>query len=214
MKNYKQMLFDAGNEFVKRSLTVGTWGNLSVRDPETGYIYVTPSGMDYGTCCCDDIVVYDKDGKHIEGHRKPTIEKDLHILIYQNRPDVNAIVHTHPMYSTVFAVTEQEIPAVTEEFAQIIGKKVICAKYALPCSYELAENVVEGLGDRNAVLLVSHGSLSVGDSMEAAFKISDVLEKAAQIIIMSKIIGTPRIIPDDEVEVMYDFAHNQYGQDK
>ncbi|WHH58062.1 class II aldolase/adducin family protein [Petroclostridium sp. X23] len=212
MDKFKQIVIDAGNELVKRSLTVGTWGNISVRDSQSGYIFITPSGMNYDTCECSDIVVFDKDGNHVQGTRRPSIEKDLHIFIYQKRPDVNAVVHTHPMYSTVFAVTGQGIPAVTEEFAQIIGNKILCAEYALPGTIELAKNTVEALGEKSAVLLTSHGAVSVGESIEMAFKVSDVLEKAAQILIMSKSIGVARVIPDDEVKIMQDFVANQYGQ--
>ena len=169
--------------------------------------------MEYATCCQDDVVVFDKDGNHIDGSRKPTIEKDMHIFIYQARPDINAILHTHPLYSTVFASLQMDIPAITEEFAQVLGRKVICSKYFLPGSEELAKAVVEALGkDRMACLLVSHGALCAGENMNAAFKASDVLEKASQIYYMAKVLGQPRIIPDDEVDFMNDFFHNKYGQ--
>lgn len=202
MEKYKQVVIDAGKEMCKRSLTVGTWGNLSVRDLESGYIFLTPSGMNYETLVCDDIVVFDTDGNWVEGERKPSIEKDLHIMIYRERTDVNAIIHTHPLYSTVFCVTQQNIPPITEEFAQIVGNTVLCAEYALPGTIELAKNAVKALDKQNAVLLASHGTVCVGPNMEMAFKICDVVEKAAHILILSKGIGTPRIIPDEDIYAM------------
>ncbi len=212
MEKCKQIIVDAGKDMLKRSLTVGTWGNLSVRDPETGNIIVTPSGMNYESCVCGDMVVFDKDGNLIEGQRRPTIEKDMHIKIYQNRADINAIVHTHPLYSTVFCVTEQSIPPITEEFAQIIGRTVNCAKYALPGTQELADYAVEALGEQSAVLLTSHGTVCVGVDMATAFKVCDVLEKAAQILILSKAVGQARIIPDEDIEAMQQFVKTKYGQ--
>ncbi len=212
MEKFRQIVVDAGKEMFKRSLTVATWGNISVRDPESEYIVITPSGMDYEACVPDDMVVFDKDGRVVAGERRPSIEKDLHIRIYQHRPDVNAIIHTHPVYSTVFAVTRQGIPAITEEFAQVVGYTVKCAEYAMPGTKELAENAVRALGKERAVLLASHGAVCVGPDMETAFKISDVLEKTAQILILSRTIGTPRIISKQDVKVMQDFLKTGYGQ--
>ncbi len=212
MEKFRQIIVDAGKEMLRRSLTVATWGNLSVRDPESGHVVVTPSGMNYETCTTEDMVVFDRDGMLVEGKRRPSIEKDLHLLIYRHRPDVNAIIHTHPVYSTVFAVTRQSIPAITEEFAQVVGYTVKCAEYALPGTMELAENAVRALGRERAVLLAAHGAVCAGPDMETAFKISDVLEKTAQILILSKSIGTPRIIPEEDVRVMQDFLKTGYGQ--
>ncbi len=71
-------------------------GNISIRDPETGLVYLTPSAMKYSTIVEDDVVVCRLDGTIVEGHRKPTIETGLHLAIYRNREEVNAVIHTHP----------------------------------------------------------------------------------------------------------------------
>jgi len=210
--DYKQLIIDSGKEMMSKSLTVSTWGNISARDFETGYIYLTPSGMDYSTCTTDDILVYDKDGKLVEGHRKPSIEKDMHVKIFQSRPDVGAVIHTHPTYSMVFSVLNWNVPAVTEEFAQLIGKEVRCAEYYLPGTLELADSVVKALGEGMATLCVSHGAVCVGNDMKHAFNISTVLEKACQIYYMAKSIGDPVIIADKDVEIMQNFLKTQYGQ--
>lgn len=210
----KQLLIDSGNEMMSKNLTVSTWGNISTRDFATGYIYLTPSGMDYSTCNTDDILVYDKEGKLLEGCRTPSIEKNMHIWIYQHRPDVGAVIHTHPTYSTIFSVLNWDVPAVTEEFAQIIGKKVYCAEYFLPGTDALAGAVVKALGDSSAALCVSHGAVCVGRNMKHAFNVSTVLEKACQIYYMAKCIGEPVIISDSDVEAMMLFAATKYGQPK
>jgi L-fuculose-phosphate aldolase len=119
--DYKQILLDAGKRMLHSGLTVETWGNISVRDPETQKVYLTPSAMSYDTCVSDDIVVCDLNGNTLEGRRKPTIEKELHLLIYQNRPEVNAVIHTHPIHSMVFACTKTDIPQVIDEAAGARG---------------------------------------------------------------------------------------------
>lgn len=209
--NYKRFLIDACLRMVKSGLTVETWGNISVRDPETGYVYLTPSGMPYDTIVEDDIVVMDIDGNRIEGERKPTIEHAMHLGIMRNRPEINAIVHTHPVYSQVFALLHEDIPPVIDEAAQILGE-VRVTEYALPGSPEMAENAIKTLGNDAACLLANHGAVAVGKDMDAAFKVCTILEMTSQIYYMARCIGTPKPIDDDKVAFMKDFVANHYGQ--
>lgn len=210
--NYKRFLIDACLRMVKSGLTVETWGNISVRDPETGYVYLTPSGMPYDTIVEDDIVVMDVDGNRIEGERKPTIEHAMHLGIMKNRPDVNAIVHTHPVYSQVFALLHENIPPVIDEAAQILGGEVKVTEYALPGSPEMAANAIAAIGNDAACLLANHGAVAVGKDMEAAFKVCTILEMTSQIYYMARCIGEPKPIDDDKVAFMKDFVANHYGQ--
>ncbi|MBE6881400.1 MAG: class II aldolase/adducin family protein [Oscillospiraceae bacterium] len=210
--NYKRFLIDACLRMVKSGLTVETWGNISVRDPETGYVYLTPSGMPYDTLVDDDIVVMDIDGNRIEGERKPTIEYAMHLGIMKNRPDVNAVVHTHPVYSQIFALLHENIPPVIDEAAQTLGN-VPVTEYALPGSKEMAENAIAAIGKEGAAcLLANHGAVAVGKDMDTAFKVCTILEMTSQIYYMARCIGTPKTIDDDKIAYMQDFVRNSYGQ--
>ena len=144
----KQQVIDAGIRMLKNGITIGTWGNISLRDPESGLIYLTPSGMAYDTLVREDIVVLTPDGTIREGKRKPSVEKELHLSVYRARPEVNAVVHTHPIYSTAFSSMGEGIPLLLDEAAQVLGAPVQAAKYALPGSPELARSCVEALGDK------------------------------------------------------------------
>ncbi|MBE6899677.1 MAG: class II aldolase/adducin family protein [Ruminococcaceae bacterium] len=210
--NYKRFLIDACLRMIGSGLTVETWGNISVRDPETGYVYLTPSGMPYDTIVEDDIVVMDIDGNRIEGERKPTIEHAMHLGIMRNRPDVNAVVHTHPVYSQVFALLHENIPPVIDEAAQILGDEVRVTEYALPGSPEMAENAIKALGNDAACLLANHGAVAVGKDMDAAFRVCTILEMTSQIYYMARCIGEPKAIDADKVAFMKDFVANHYGQ--
>ena len=210
--NYKRFLIDACLRMVKSGLTVETWGNISVRDPETGYVYLTPSGMPYDTIVEDDIVVMDVDGNRIEGERKPTIEHAMHLGIMKNRPDVNAIVHTHPVYPQVFALLHENIPPVIDEAAQILGGEVKVTEYALPGSPEMAANAIAAIGNGAACLLANHGAVAVGKDMDAAFKVFTILEMTSHTYYMARCIGEPKPIDDDKVAFMKDFVANHYGQ--
>jgi len=192
-------------------MTVGTWGNISVKVDEKHFL-VTPSGMSYSDLKEQDMVLMDMSGKIIEGERKPSIENGLHRMVYLARKDVGAVIHTHPQYSTAFAIARMDIPPVSEELVQIIGEGVRCAKYALPGTEDLAKNAVEGLSDRNAVLIANHGAVCVGSCLEKAFTVAEVLEKAARTIIYANIIGKPFEISHEECLAMRDFVNTKYGQ--
>jgi L-fuculose-phosphate aldolase len=210
---YKKLILDAGLRMLRSGLTVETWGNISARDPQTGLIYLTPSAMHYDILCEDDIVVTKLDGTVVESRRKPSIEMDLHIGIYRARPDINAVVHTHPIHSQVFAVLREDIPPVIDEAAQIMGGAVRCAAYALPGSPELAKNCVEALGKNGrACLLANHGAVCIGADMDGAFKVSTVLEMTAHIYQLARAIGKPVPLEANLIQVMHDFAYNQYGK--
>lgn len=213
-KALKSTIVEGGMRLYEQGLTVGTWGNLSIRDPETNLFYIKPSGMRYPEIRIDDVVVMNDKKEVVEGKRKPSIEYNFHIEIMNARKDVNCVMHYHPVYSSVFGVIYEDIPGIGEDFVQLIGDKVINCAYALPGTAELALNVVKGLGNRNAVIIPNHGSICVGGDFETALKTIYVLEKTAQIYLLARSVGTPHLIDPDDIKAMQDFARNHYGQDK
>ena len=193
--NYKKLIVDSGKRMAGSGLTVETWGNISVRDPETGLVYLTPSAMLYDTIVEDDVVVCTLDGKIVEGTRKPTIETEMHLSVYRNRAEVNAVIHTHPLYSMVYAAQGKDIPLIIDEAAQIMGDVCRCTEYAC--------------------LIHSHGAVCVGENMEGAFKVAKVLEVTSQIYYMIEATGgKPVGISDENIAAMQDFVKNSYGQGK
>lgn len=212
----KKLIIESGKQLIDSGFTIETWGNISVKDDETGLVYLTPSGMDYCNCVSEDVVVCNLDGTIVEGNRKPTIETELHLSVYRSRPEVKAVVHTHPVYSTVFSCMGEDIPLLIDEAAQALGATVKTANYALPGTKELAEACVHALGkDANACLLQSHGAVCVGETMDAAFKVANVLEVTAEIYYLIRSIGKPYIpLSDKNIEAMKLFVKHKYGQDK
>jgi L-fuculose-phosphate aldolase len=209
----KQLIVDTGVEMIRTGMTVGTWGNISVRDPETNLMYISPSGMDYMIIKPHHVVVMTLDIEIVEGEAEPSIERHMHAEVYKRRPDINAVVHTHPVFSSVFGVSKMELPAVSEDFAQIVGDKVIFAQpYELPGTEELAKVAVKALGDRFAVILPSHGALSVGEDMKKALKVSMVLEKNAQIYLYARLLGNPNLFSEGDIRTMQKFAREEYGK--
>jgi L-fuculose-phosphate aldolase len=211
---YLQKVVDGGAVMVEKGLTVGTWGNISVRDPETQLVYVKPSGMVYEDITPDDVVVFNLDGQIVSGHRKPTIEYQFHLGIMRSREEINYVIHTHPVYSAVMGELNEDLPGVSEDFVQLVGAKIVNCEYALPGTRELADNIVKSLGDRRAVMIPNHGTVCCGEDFKTVMKVCFVVEKCAHIYLLAKSAGTPHLISDEDILAMQDFARNHYGQGK
>lgn len=189
-------------------LVFGTWGNISLKYEER--IFITPTALDYEILTPEDIVVCDLKGNIIEGTRTPSTELFTHTAIYNKREDVNAIIHTHSVCATALAAARKNIPAIVEDIAMIIGGEIPCAKYAQPGTFELGENIIEVLENKNAVLLANHGAIGMGRNLEEAYTVCQVLEKAAQVYIFSSQIGIPKPLPIEDVENMHNVYINKY----
>jgi len=212
--NFKKLVIGSGIRMLSEGITIGTWGNVSCRDTETGLVYLSPSGMPYKELKDDDIIVVKTDGTVVEGCRKPTIETSMHLAIYRSRPEINAVIHTHPIYSTAFSSMGEDIPLFLDEAAQVMGDVCRTAKYALPGSEELAKNCVEALGSKSMTcLLQSHGAVCLGENMEQAFGISTVLEATAQIYSLIRSMGGKYLpISQENIAAMQYFVKHCYGQ--
>lgn len=218
-----------GQKILAQGLVLGTWGNISARIEEE-LIAITPSGMDYGALQPEDIVVLDLEGNRVSieytpsaeanpsaepktsSQRKPSSEHPLHRAIYKARPDVKAIVHTHSIYGSACSVAGLAIPPITEDMVMLLGGGIEVAKYALPGTEELAENVVQALGTKNGVLLANHGIVGVGRSLEEALTACHMVEKSAQIFVMAKSLGNTNIINQENVDFLRDEYLYHYGQ--
>jgi len=208
----KEQIIAIGKKLVDTGLVLATWGNISCRIPKTPSFFITPSGIPYYDLKTADLVQLDFTGKCLEGTRKPSTESLLHGAVYQKRPDVQAIVHTHSNYAAAFAVVRAEIPPILEEMAQLIGGPVKVARYALPGTGELAEHAVEALEDRNAVLLANHGVVAVGRTLDEAFTTALLVEKSAHVLLAARQLGTPYILGTIDTEKLRQSFLNDYGQ--
>jgi len=201
-----------GREMLDKGLVAGTWGNISSRIPGTRFIAVTPSGKGYHEITAADIVVVDEAGAVLEGSFKPSSELPLHLAIYQARPDIQAIIHTHSVFASACAVAHKDIPPIIEDLVQLAGGSVDVATYALPGTDALAQNVVAALGQKNAVLMANHGVVGCGQSLAEGMMACELVEKAAQIFIYANQIGGAQVLSDEDVQVMHKFYVEHYRQ--
>ncbi len=190
-----------------------TFGNFSLRDPETGYICITPSGMPYETLHPSDIVVVDIDNNIVDGERKPSIEAPMHTAIYRKRPDVNGIIHTHSTFCTAWACRDIDgMPCITSEAADLVGGKVKVAEFCLPGSQELADVTSEAIGQDRAVLMGNHGAICVDSDIDKALKDAIVLEESAKVAYYAFQMGDVNILEDQIAEFMRKDTEKNYGQ--
>lgn len=201
-----------GLKMVESGLTTGTGGNLSMVDRESGRVAISPSGIEYGALQPDDVVLTDLDGNIIDGDCKPSSELGFHLSLYNQRSDIRAVVHTHSPYATTMACLGWEIPAV-HYLVGFAGEKVPIAPYATFGTPELAQKVADTIGEYNAILLANHGLLAVGATMDAAFAAAEEIEFVARIYYQTKSIGTPVILPEEEMATVLE-KFKTYGQKK
>ena len=205
----KEQVLWAAQEMLRSNLVEGTSGNLSARLPD-GNAVLTPSSLAYETMVLDDLVVCDLDGNVLEGTRSPTTEKALHLGALRMHDDINATMHCHAKFATMFALTRQGIPAVIEEFVVYIGGDVECADYQTTGTDDLGEEVAKRVADRSAVLMANHGLFAVGKNPKDVLHIAALIERTAEIIWGARVLGT--VVPLPEAVNQQFSGYYRYGR--
>ena len=196
--NAEAAVLDAAKDMLRRGLVEGTAGNISARRPD-GNIVITPSSVDYRDMQLDDLVLVDPDGgvlRAAEG-RSPSSEIKLHLACYQAFDDIGSVIHSHPVWATMFAIAHESIPACIDEFAVYCGGNVRCTDYAASGTPEVGANAVKALEGRGAALIANHGLVAVGPRPDKVLHITALVERTAQIVWGARALGGPVPIPED-----------------
>jgi len=184
----REAVLAAAKKMLADGLVEGTSGNISGRLPD-GLVCLSPSSVAYETMMLEDLVVVDLDGNVIEGHRSPTTEKDLHLAALRRYPELGAVIHTHAVYATMFALAHEAIPAVIEEVVVYLGGDVPCCDYRGTGTAELGEEVAARLVNRGAALVANHGLVTCGASPEKALHNAALVERTAKIVWGARAMG-------------------------
>jgi L-ribulose-5-phosphate 4-epimerase len=159
---------------------MATGGNLSVRISGQSGLAITPSNYDYMKMLSEDICVLDFELNVLEGQLKPSVESGMHAAIYQARPDVNAVVHTHQVYASALTLIRMPIPALFDEQTRFLGRSVNIIPYAPSGTGMLANTISRHVRDHNnAYMMQNHGALVFGHDMERAVHNVEILEKCS-----------------------------------
>ena len=185
-----------GREMEDRDLTIHTSGNVSRRVAEG--MLITPSNTPYHTIQPEDLLLMDLDGNVVEGDRNPSVEHKVHLACYKFREEIQGVIHSHPKYATAFASSRTPLPSFLDEFGVFVGEEVRVADYAMSGTPDVAENVVKAMGeDSNAVLLASHGLVSVGRTLFDAMRVARMVERASETYLWTTVLGGAAELPEE-----------------
>lgn len=198
VENAETAVLDAAKDMLRRGLVEGTAGNISARRPD-GNIVITPSSVDYRDMQLDDLVLVDADGSVLQAAdgRSPSSEMQLHLACYRAFDDIGSVIHSHPVWATMFAIAHQPIPACIDEFAVYCGGDVRCTDYAASGTPDVGTNAVAALEGRAAALIANHGLVAVGPRPDKVLHVTALVERTAQIVWGARALGGPVPIPED-----------------
>ena len=205
MKNARENLLSIAQKLIETGLNKGTAGNASVRCQENGKagFLVTPSGMAVEDMSADSMVLMQLDGS-FEPNKIPSSEWRFHRDILNNRPDINAVVHTHSMFVTTLACLHKDIPPFHYMIAVVGGDTIRCAPYALFGSQALSDNALAALTDRKACLLANHGMIALGrdldDALAVTVEVENLCEQYWRIL---QVNSNPSILTEAEMREVF-----------
>ena len=207
----KKQICEIGKRIYDRGMVAANDGNISVKINDNEFL-CTPTGVSKGFMTPDYICRVDKNGNVLEanGSFKPSSEIKMHMRVYQQRPDVQSVVHAHPIYATSFAIAGVPLTQPIMPEAVIALGCVQIADYGTPSTEEIPDAVEKYLQHFDAVLLANHGALAYSDSLLAAYHKMESLEFYAQLLFQSRQLGGPKELSQEQVKKLYEIRA-QFG---
>jgi L-fuculose-phosphate aldolase len=191
---YSKLCYKSG--FIK-----STAGNLSVKSKKN-LILITPSNKRKNSLKTKDIVKTDLNGKKLSGAFNPSSELKLHLFIYKHRSDVNAVIHTHPVFITSFAAAGVSLDKIILPEMYLTFGKIPLANYAPPSTNELASSLKKFVLTYNAVILANHGLVTYGKSLEEAYILTEKAEEFAEIYFYSSLLGKQKSLTKNHIKIL------------
>lgn len=211
-KKEKQQVIHTALEIKKSGLISLSGGNVSMRLPN-GQILVTPSGLSYEGMKAKDIIVVDIKGNRIEGVLRESVDTVALLYIYENMPEVYAIIHTHQPYATAVGLLGDVFPAAVTTLANVTLGPVNVAPYCSAASLDMGVQTVKYIGERRAVILKHHGVIAIGKDLREALYAAVYMEDAAKTYLAAKAAGETTIMTEEQTRDAVEI-HKTYGQPK
>ncbi len=207
----KKQICEIGKRIYDKGMVASNDGNISVKISDNEFL-CTPTGVSKGFMTPEYICKVDKDGKVLQanGNFKPSSEIKMHMRVYKERPDVNAVVHAHPLYATGFAIAGIPLTQPIMPEAVIALGCVPIAEYGTPSTEEIPDAVSKYLQSFDAVLLENHGALSYSDSLLNAYHKMESVEFYARLLYISTQLGGPKELSEAQVQRLYEIRR-QFG---
>jgi L-ribulose-5-phosphate 4-epimerase len=216
LQHLREQVIEVGLEAHRRGIVHGTAGNFSVRDPESGLVAISPTGMPYGAMVPSDVCIVDLDARVHDGVRKPSSETPMHTMIMKHRPDISAIVHTHAHYCTVISTFKPRLPPILTETVLVLGRDVPVTRYGETGTPDIGMSVIESMTtESRAVIMKNHGLICFGSTFEQGLLYALIAEEAARVYIDALAANggrEPDLVPDHLIDKMTAHFKANYGQ--
>jgi len=201
-------------ELPRWELVVWTAGNVSQRLTSAPLFVIKPSGVTYDELTAESMVVCDLDGNLVDGTRNPSSDTAAHAYVYRNMDRVGGVVHTHSTYATAWAARAEPVPCVLTMMADEFGGDVPVGPFALIGDDSIGKGIVDTLSTSRspAVLMRNHGPFTIGKDAKAAVKAAVMVEEVARTVHISRQLGEPTRIPQEQIDSLYDRYQNVYGR--
>ena len=194
----KKEICEIGRRIYANGYVAANDGNISVKVNDNEF-YCTPTGVSKGFMTPDMIIRVDANGNKLEGKLNPSSEIKMHLRVYKERPDVNAVVHAHPPTATGFAVANIPLDKyIMPEAVIYLGSVPIC-EYGTPSTDEIPNSLIPYIQKHDAFLLQNHGALTVGNTLLKAFFAMETVEFYAKISLIARQLGGEQELPCDEL---------------
>ncbi|MBI1913445.1 MAG: class II aldolase/adducin family protein [Planctomycetes bacterium] len=199
----KEQICEIGRRLYNRGFAAANDGNITIRlnDKE---VLCTPTLVSKGFMKPEDLCKVDYTGKQLSGTRKRTSECLLHLSVYKERPDVQAVVHCHPPYATAFAVAREPIPKCVLPEVEVFLGEVPMADYATPGTQQFADTIVPFLKDCNTIILANHGTVTFGPDLEKAYFNSEIIDAYCKILLLARQLGPIHYFDEQETRELLD----------
>ncbi len=207
----RALVVNGAEEIYKKGLVQAGEGNVSMRIPYKDELFITPTFNTYTTLEKEDIVRLKFDGTVLGKKRNPSSEYRLHVAVYQKRPKVNVVIHTHIPYAIILSTARVKIPVLIEEQVIFLGGYVEISHFASAHTEQFSKNVVNALGSRNGVLMANHGSLVCGRNMIHAIKIAELVEKLAWVYYGATLMGGAYSISEKSCPMFIDEFKDKFA---
>ena len=226
LEKLKEDVLAANLDLVKHNLVIFTWGNVSIRDPESGHIVIKPSGVSYSQMQADQMVVLDANGDKVEGDLNPSSDAPTHVILYKHFRKIGGVVHTHSEWATSWAQAGRNLPPYGTTHADYFYGKIPCTRQLtqeeVESNYEKAtgEAIIETFNERDyasmpGVLVHGHAPFTWGKDGKEAIHNAVVIEEVAKMAFRTEMLGNRRSIDQFLLDKHYQRKHGKnayYGQ--
>src|SRR5262245_56330506 len=199
----RETICEIGRRLYNRGFAAANDGNITIR-LNNREVLCTPTMVSKGFMKPADICVVDYEGKQLRGNRPRTSEVLLHLAVYKERPDVQAVVHCHPPHATAFAVAHEPIPKCVLPEVEVFLGEVPMAVYETPGGQEFADRIVPLVKNCNTIILANHGTVTFGKDLEQAYFHSEIIDAYCRILLLARQLGKVNFFTETQTRELLD----------